>query len=358
MSMSKSQFLILILILISILSPITIDSKGGGGGRAGGVGGGSRGGGIYGGGSRGGSSSSSGSGGYGSGGRSSSGSGGSRGGGIYGGSRGGSGSSSGSGGWFKGGSKIGGGGWGMNGGKSWPKGSSSVMYGGRSMRIIPIPIFMSMGGFGYGYGNGYRHEHGYYGDRQYSQQMYKEEDGFYPCPPDIVAMHKETLNKSVDDAIKSGQFNELFLGLNSSIPTSSTFDGTSFHSSITTTPQLIDQIQSAIENYTFMCYDENRDQNNEFWNQNNENRNQNNWNIDTNYWSGDQISENMDPKEETQDQNNDYSDLLIGVVPIAVLILFLCCFCLVRRSVKISSRNANYDQDYEAVKPTAPIDSN
>ena len=261
---TMSAQVIVILFLISILFLTTSESKGGGG-----RGGGSRGGG-----------------------------------GMFGRGKSGSSSSSGGGGWFKsGGSKVSGGksgGWGSkSSGKfnTWPRGSSSVYHGGRSTRIIPIPIFlpgmgMGMGGYGMGgygmggYGMG-GYGHGYYGNHHYSRQMYKEEDGFYPCPPDIVATHKETLNKSIDEAIKSGQFDQLFLGFNSTNGTSGTnvsnglpegsitpdsvfqrFNNNTNGNSEANLPsqsraELVNQIQSAIANFTFMCYDESRDSSND-----------------------------------------------------------------------------------------------
>lgn len=45
-----------------------------------------------------------------------------------------------------------------------------------------------------------------YGNHHYSEKMYKEEDGFFSCPTDLVTDHKETLNKS----IKSGEFDQVF----------------------------------------------------------------------------------------------------------------------------------------------------
>ena len=88
--------------------------------------------------------------------------------------------------------------------KSWPKGSTSVLFDNKLIRVIAIPLFFT-GTDAYA--------NGHYGNYNYSRDIYKEEDGYYRCPDELVSIHRETLDKNIDEAFESGEFDSLYLKL-------------------------------------------------------------------------------------------------------------------------------------------------
>ena len=123
--------------------------------------------------------------------------------------------------------------------KSWPKGSTSVLFDDKLIRVIPIPLFFA-GTDAYA--------NGHYGNYNYSRDIYKEEDGYYRCPDKLVSMHRETLEKNIDEAFRSGKFDSLYLQLNTT--------NSNIMRNILTNKNSVKKFHVAIYNYVYMCYDE------------------------------------------------------------------------------------------------------
>ena len=143
--------------------------------------------------------------------------------------------------------------------KRWPPGAKNISHEGKCIWVIPATSIQSESS----------HVHvPYYRPNQIDERELelKEEDGFYPCPADIVNSYNRGLNSSLEVAFANGTLSNLFAEVFNG---SWTFDEATGTNSVgengwqgMITPfdgsieSFVDQIRTHMDNYTHICYEE------------------------------------------------------------------------------------------------------